>query len=171
MRRMVVSSAAFLLTLMMMGATGTAAGDLPSDAAGGPPATPKDPVVVSLHGYRIVDDYRWLEDWSDLKVRRWSEAQNAYARGVLDAEPSRRAIQERVEALMADTSPTYSQLETRHGVVFAIKAQPPKQQALLVSLTSVDDPSTERVVLDPNHIDPSGATTIDFYVTYREVAM
>ncbi len=155
-------AAAFLVTLMMTGTVALAADG--GAASAGPPATAVKPVVDVLHGYKVVDDYRWLEDWSDPAVKAWSEAQNAYARKVLDAEPSRRAIQERVDALMADTSPTYSGLQVRHGVVFAIKAQPPKQQALLVSLSSVDDLATEKVVLDPNVLDPSGGTTIDFYV-------
>ena len=149
-------STAFVVALVMTSAMAT--------AASGPPATAKKQVVDELHGYRIVDDYRWLEDWSDPVVKRWSEAQNAYARKILDAEPSRQAIQERVSELLTDTSPTYFQLKVNRGVVFALKAQPPRQQPVLVALTSVDDLSGEKVILDPNRLDPSGATTIDFYV-------
>ncbi len=157
-------TAALLVTLMTTGIATTAAARPPQEGTAGQPATPKRPVVDVLHGDHVVDDYRWLEDWNDPAVQAWSEAQNAYARSVLDAEPSRRAIQERVDELMADTSPSYTDLQVRDGVVFAIKAQPPKQQALLVTLSSVDDLATEQIVLDPNQLDPSGATTIDFYV-------
>ncbi len=157
--------AVFVLTAM----TGTMA--MAGNAPEAPPATPKRPVVEELHGYRVVDDFRWLEDWNDPAVRAWSEAQNAYARAILDSEPSRTAIQDRVDALMADTSPTYSRLTVRRGVVFAIKAQPPAQQPLLVALASVDDLASEHVVLDPNTIDPSGATTIDFYVPSPDGAL
>jgi prolyl oligopeptidase len=131
--------------------------------ASAPPGTPKKPVVDVLHGYRISDDYRWLEDWSDPAVQAWSDAQNRYARHVLDSLPSRAAIEQRVDRLLADASPTYSSLAVRNGIVFAIKSQPPKQQPLLVGLASVDDLVSERVVLDPNVLDPSGETTIDFY--------
>ncbi len=128
-----------------------------------PPATVKSPVVEKLHGERIVDDYRWLEDWDDPAVKAWSEAQNDYAREILDRLPSRAAIEARVDALLADPSPTYSRITVRGGVVFAITSQPPKQQPLLVTLPSLDDLAAEHVVLDPNVLDPSGATTIDFY--------
>ena len=50
------------------------------------------------------------------------------------------------------------------GSWFAIKDQPPKQQPMLVRLGSPDDLSGEKVLLDPNQLDPSGSTTIDFYV-------
>ena len=33
-----------------------------------------------------------------------------------------------------------------------------------MALTELDDPATERVVVDPDVIDPSGETTIDFFV-------
>src|SRR5258707_98107 len=45
----------------------------------------------------------------------------------------------------------------------SFSAQPPKQQPFLVSMTSVMDTKTERTVVDPNAIDPTGGTTIDFY--------
>ena len=47
---------------------------------------------------------------------------------------------------------------------FALKHQPPKQQPFLVALDDIEDASSERVVVDPNEIDSSGATTIDWYV-------
>ena len=34
---------------------------------------------------------------------------------------------------------------------------------MLVALKSVDDPKSERVIVDPNQIDPSGHSAIDFY--------
>ncbi len=49
-------------------------------------------------------------------------------------------------------------------MLFAIETQPPKPQSFLVALTSPDDPASARTIVDPNTIDPSGATTIDFYV-------
>ena len=50
------------------------------------------------------------------------------------------------------------------GTFFALKVQTPRQQPFLVALTGLDDVATERVVVDPDVIDPSGETTIDFFV-------
>jgi prolyl oligopeptidase len=53
-------------------------------AADGPPETPKVRVTDAYHGTDVTDDYRWFEQWDDPKVQAWSEAQNVYARAVLD---------------------------------------------------------------------------------------
>src|ERR1044072_6217080 len=45
------------------------------------------PVTDVYHGVKVVDDYRWLEDWNDPAVRAWSEGQKAHARYVLDPLP------------------------------------------------------------------------------------
>ena len=52
----------------------------------------------------------------------------------------------------------------RQGVLFALKAQPPAEQPMLVTLKSADQPDSERVVVDPNKLDPTGGTSMDFYV-------
>jgi prolyl oligopeptidase len=48
--------------------------------------------------------------------------------------------------------------------LFALKFQPPKQQQMLVTLASADDIGSEKVVLDPNVLDPNGTTAIDWFV-------
>jgi prolyl oligopeptidase len=133
-------------------------------AADGAPATPKRPVVSEYHGVRVTDDYQWLEKSDDPAVAAWSAAENAHARKILDAAPGRDALKARVRALLGAASADRTALRARGGRVFAMEEKPPLQQPFLVTLTSVDDPGTERVVLDPNKLDPSGKTAIDFYV-------
>src|SRR5437762_4208165 len=48
--------------------------------------------------------------------------------------------------------------------MFARKFQPPKQQQMLVTLASAEDLKSERMVLDPNKLDPPGKTAIDWFV-------
>jgi prolyl oligopeptidase len=130
----------------------------------GPPSAPRRPVTDVYHGVRVRDDYRWLENWSDPEVRKWSEAQNAYARSVLDGLPDREAIGRRVRELEAFPSPGYFALAERRGTLFALKFEPPKQQPFLVTFPSTDPPRGERVLVDPNALDPKGGTSIDRYV-------
>ncbi len=129
-----------------------------------PPATPKRPATDTYHGVAVRDDYRWLETWTDPDVQKWSEAQNAYARSVLDRLPGRQAIARRARELEASPSPEYFALAARGGVVFALKEEPPRQQPFLVALESAGDPRSERVLVDPNALDPKGGTSIDWYV-------
>jgi prolyl oligopeptidase len=128
-----------------------------------PPATPRHPVEDHYGGVVVRDDYRWLEDGSDSTVRQWSDAQNSYARRYLDHLPDRADILQRVTDLTRSITPEYFGLRYRNGVYFALKNQPPKQQPMLVTFTSVQDTSTERVLVDPNAMDATGATSIDFY--------
>ncbi len=129
-----------------------------------PPATPKKPVTDVYNGVSVTDDYRWLENYSDPAVRAWSEAQNQYARKYLDALPIRATLAEELKKLYATPSPRYTNLRAAAGLLFALKTEPQKEQPVLVALKSVDDTSSERVIADPNKLDPSGGTSIDFFV-------
>src|SRR5213594_3810241 len=66
-----------------------------------PPVTRAQEVVDEVHGVRIADPFRWLEDGSSEEVRRWVESQNAYTRGILDARPGREAIDARLARLLS----------------------------------------------------------------------
>ncbi len=132
------------------------------------PATAKHPVSDTYHGVTVIDEYRWLENADDPAVREWTAAQNRYTRAFLDAIPPRVPIYQRLHELYTESSADYSGLTKRGDTIFAIKFQPPKEQPLLVTLQSVDDLSTERVILDPAALDPRGTTTIDFYVPSRD---
>jgi prolyl oligopeptidase len=127
------------------------------------PDTPRRPVADEYHGIQVEDPYRWLEDAKDPAVREWTETQNRMVREMLDGIPQRPAFYEELKKIYGEASPEYHSLQVRPGQIFAIKKQPPLQQPLLVTLTSVDDLATERVLLDPNQLDPSGGTAIDFY--------
>jgi prolyl oligopeptidase len=132
-------------------------------AAGPPPPTPKKPVTDTYNGVQVVDDYRWLENYSDPAVRQWSDRQNQYARGYLDRLPARAALYDELKRLYTHPSPGYFALTSRPGLLFALKSEPPKEQELLVTLASPDDTASEHVILDPNQLDSTGGTSVDFY--------
>jgi prolyl oligopeptidase len=128
------------------------------------PTTEKRPVADSYHGVTVSDDYRWLEDGAAPEVKAWTEAQNAVARAHLDRLPGRQALRERIAAILSYEVPSYDGVVERGGKIFAVKRQPPAQQPMLVVLKSLDDLASERVVYDPNRVDPSGSTYFDWYV-------
>ncbi len=128
------------------------------------PQTPKKPVSDEYHGATVEDPYQWLEKDDDTQVKAWSNAQNQRTRDYLDKLPDRAAIEKQLTEWYAKTSPSYSSLVSRPGILFAMKFQPPKQQPLLVTLASADDPKSEKVVLDPNALDTKGTTAIDWFV-------
>jgi len=121
-------------------------------------------VVHEYFGTRVTDDFEWLEDGKSPEVSAFTEAQNAFARGHLDALTERPAVRARVAQLLGASSADYLAVRAVAGSLFVLVAQPPKQQAVLVMRAESAEAGTEKVVLDPNVLDPSGKTTIDFFV-------
>lgn len=156
-RHLLFVSLAILATLSL-----SAAGETPAGSPC-PPPTAKVPVTDTYHGVKVTEDYRWLENWSDPKVKAWSEAQNACAHSYLDGLPGREILRKRFKTLLGGTSASFYYLTIRGGVIFAMKDQPPKQQPFLVTLKSADDPASAKVVVDTNVLDPRGITAIDWY--------
>lgn len=129
-----------------------------------PPQTPAGNTVDTIQGVAVADPYRWLENTADPKVEAWSDAQNARTRNYLDALPGEETTKAQLTKLITATSPSYSELEARGDVVFAIYSDPAKQQPMLVTLNAKADPKSRKIVLDPNALDAKGLTSIDWFV-------
>jgi prolyl oligopeptidase len=130
--------------------------------------TPKKPVTDEYQGVKVEDDYQWLEKDDDPEVKAWSDAQNKRTRAYIDKLPGRAGIEKQLTEWYAKTSPSYSELVARPGVLFAMKFQPPKQQQMLVTLASADNLKSEKMVLDPNALDVKGTTAIDWFAPSRD---
>ena len=126
--------------------------------------TARKPVVDEYHGVKVTDEYQWLENMADPAVKRWSEAQNREARAALDKAAARPWIEDRLSRLLNAPSTNYFSMSSRKGTLFLLKFQPPAQQPVLVTLTSITNLASERVVLDVNKLDAKGTTAIDWYV-------
>lgn len=132
--------------------------------------TPREPVTTTFHGEDVTEDYRWLEESSD-RTKEWTAAQDERARAYVSSLESHEHIRKRVEEVLKVESTSYARLSRGHSTYFALKTQPPLQQPLLVALTALDDLAGERVVVDPNALDETGATTIDWYVPSPDGAL
>ncbi len=156
MRSLILSSAA--LTILMFDPGASPAADP------GAPATPQQGVIDTYHGVQVADPYRWLENPKDTDVQKWVAAEDARTRQYLDALPQRTSIYDRLYKQIAATSSSYSDLYSAGGAVFALYSQPPKQQPMIAVMDSHLDAKHPRIVVDPNAIDPKGATSIDWFV-------
>ena len=140
------------------------------------PSTSRKPVTDTYEGVEVRDDYRWLEDGADPAVAAWSREQLAATRKALDASPLHAQLQARFKQLYENRPPRYVQFQHRGGHLFALKRQPPKNQAMLVVMKSADDLKSERVLVDPNELKGGATTAIDWYAAsldgkYVAVAM
>ena len=120
-------------------------------------------LVDHLHGRAVADPYRWLEDPDDPRTREWSAAQDTLARAHLDALPGRDRLAATLGAL---TDAGWVGVPVwRAGRRFASRREPGQEHGVV----SVTDPDgTERVLLDPAAIDPTGLTTLDAWIPDHE---
>jgi prolyl oligopeptidase len=126
--------------------------------------TAKKPVTDTYDKVTVTDDYRWLEDFDDPAVKQWAAAQNAAARGFLDALPDRDALSRELRQVFQPAQARYFPIEQRGGKIFAMKSDPQHQHQIVVTLASLDNLASERTVLDPDAIDAQHLTEIDFAV-------
>ncbi len=128
------------------------------------PSTATKPITEVVQNTRITDDYRWLENNNSPEVRAWTEAQNQRARAYLDSIPDHARIKDWLKQIEHARVPSYYEMTTGGDMVFALNSQPGKQQHMLVSFRNAADPASQHIVVDPNALDPSGKTAIQFYV-------
>lgn len=129
-----------------------------------PPTTATNPVTDTFHGVEVVDNYRWLEIGTNAEVEAWTDRQNEYCREHLDQLPDRQAIIERLQQLYDEGKPEYSYFHYQNEQLFALKDDPTLDQPMLVTMASPHDLESERVIVDPNLIDTTGRTSIDWFV-------
>ncbi len=120
------------------------------------PAADRLDLVEDLHGHRVADPYRWLEDDADPRTRAWSEAQDALAGEVLSALPMRPSFTSRLEQLVQ--SGMVGVPVWRGGRAFSTRRDPGQEHAVL-RVREAD--GTVRVLIDPTALDPAGTTTLD----------
>lgn len=129
------------------------------------PAAAKKPAVHDFFGTRVSDDYEWLEDGKSADTKAFVDAQNAQAKSYFDALADRPKVRARIEKLATASSADYLKVVPSLSSIFVLVMQPPKQQPVLVMRAAdTADPASEKVILDPNVLDPSGKTTIDLFV-------
>jgi len=120
-------------------------------------------LVEQLHGHDVADPYRWLEDPDDPRTQAWSLAQDALFGGVRDTWSTRTSFRDRVQELLATgliTVPVW-----RGDRQFLMRRTAHDEHALLLT---VDPDGTERVLIDPTVLDPSGGTTLDSWQPSKE---
>ena len=123
------------------------------------PATPTRPVEDVLHGERISDPYRWLEDGQSPETQQWTEQQNAFTEAYLAGFSGRERIRARLEQLLAIgvlTAPTPAR-----GHYFYQRREGKQNQPVLYWRAGSD--GVDRIAVDPNALSATGTTALDWY--------
>lgn len=127
------------------------------------PAAERLPLVDVMHGREVPDPYRWLEDSADPRTAAWATTQAELLAAEQSDWDSRADFAARVgELLGAGTvSPPYWR-----GDRYFLTRREPGQQFSVLYVIEAD--GTERTLIDPMAIDPTGATTLDSWQPSKE---
>ncbi|AEE45531.1 prolyl oligopeptidase family serine peptidase [Cellulomonas fimi] len=139
-----------------------------------PPARALD-LVEDLHGHRVADPYRWLEDADDDATRTWSDAQDTlygeYRHGLAtrlgDGPWSTERLTARLRELLG-AGVVGAPAWRGERYFFVRRTGEQEHGVLLVSEPAQDGGRRERVLVDPVALDPAGTTTLDSWQPSKE---
>ncbi|MGA7659803.1 MAG: prolyl oligopeptidase family serine peptidase [Candidatus Sulfotelmatobacter sp.] len=146
-----------LLSLFV--AAAYAADDVKGAAASAVPKAEKRPLEETLHGVKIVDNYRWLEDGQSPETQKWVEEEMAYTRGMLDPLPGRDAIHKRLTELLGIGSISQPQIGGKY--YFYTRREGMQNQPIVYVREGVE--GKDRVLLDVNQLAADGTIALDWY--------
>lgn len=144
--------------MLLLGASTYAADALPF------PKAEKKPQIDSYFGVDVRDDYQWMEKAGSPEVKKFATQQNDRTRKFLDAIPEHAQIKTTLTDWYSKISPNYYGIHESPAGLFVNKFAPPKQQPVLILVQSPNDPASAKAILDPETLDPSGKTAIDWWV-------
>ena len=123
------------------------------------PVSRKSSVIDEIHGIKVPDPYRWLEDLDSEETRQWIEEQNKVTFEFLEKIPDREKIRERLTQLW-----DYEKYGVPHREgkrYFFSKNDGLQNQSVLYTSDSLRD--KPRVLLDPNQLSPDGTIALVGY--------
>lgn len=132
------------------------------------PMTRKTDDSDTLHGVRVPDPYRWLEDADSDEVATWTDAQNAHTRGVLDRIGGRDALKSQVTDLLqiGYVSPPAIRKTSRGLRYFRTKREGAQNQPTLYVRDG--HAGADRVLIDVAALSDDGTTALDWWYPSRD---
>lgn len=116
--------------------------------------------VDILHGVKVPDPYRWLEDDKSEDVQKWVEAQAKFADDYLGKLPRRKEIEERLTKLWNFE---------KHGLPLAVGGRlfytrnSGLQNQSVLYWREDEDAATQSMLLDPNTLAADGTAALSGY--------
>ena len=150
-----------LSSLLLVAAAVNAANDpkpKPQSAPTVPPDTPTKPVVDILHGTRVIDNYRWLEDGASPATQKWVEEEMAYTRALLDPLPGREPSTA-ASPSCCRLAPSASQ-KLPDGITSTRAAKACRTSPSSTCAKACD--GKDRVLIDPNQLAADGTIALDW---------
>jgi prolyl oligopeptidase len=123
------------------------------------PETRREDISDVLHGVRVEDPYRWLEE-DTKEVLAWQARQDSYADAVLGAWPDQERLREAVRSALLEGASEAAATPSFHGeFAFQMGPRPGAQQPVLWVTEGVG--GTPRVLVDVNEM--AEGSTLDWF--------
>ena len=134
--------------------------DTPTQTApAAPPKAKIEPVVDDLHGQKITDNYRWLEDSASPETQEYVREELNYTRSVLDPLPGRQQIQERLTQL--SSIGTIGAPQVAGPYYFYTRREGAQNQPVLLVREGVH--GKDRALVDANQMASDGTVALDWW--------
>ena len=127
------------------------------------PDAPRDDLVDLLHGHAVADPYRWLEDAQSPQTLKWGAEQATLLAEQASTWGDRDQWVQRLGELLSAGG--VSVPVWRGQRQFLMRREGTQEHAVLLT---IDPDGTERVLLDPIALDPSGLSTLDSWQPSKE---
>lgn len=124
-----------------------------------PPKAKADTVEETIHGHKIPDPYRWLENTESADAQQYVREQLAYTRSILDPLPRRDNIHQRLTELLSIGTIGTPQLGGKF--VFYIRREGAQNQPVLYVREGVR--GKDRVLVDVNQMSADGTVALDWW--------
>ena len=153
-----------LMFTVVVAAAVWAADDAPpvhtaSATVGGPPRAKVEPVEENLHGHKIVDPYRYMEDASNPDTQAYVNAELAYTRSILDPLPGRPQLHERLSQLLEIGTIGAPQLGGKY--YFYTRREGTQNQPVLYVREKLN--GSDRTLVDVNKMAADGTVALDWW--------
>jgi len=125
----------------------------------GPPKAKVDNVVDTIHGRKIADPYRWLEDANSPDTQRYVREELAYTRSILDPLPGRTQIHARLKQLMSIG--TLSAPQIGGPYYFYTRRDGAQNQPVLLVREGLH--GKDRSLVDVNKLAADGTIALDWW--------
>jgi prolyl oligopeptidase len=136
----------------------SSANSTPSNPSG-PPRAKIEPVEDTIHGHRIVDPYRYLENPNDPDTKLYVEEELNYTRSILDPLPGRDKINARLSQLLMIGTVGAPQLGGKY--YFHTRREGNQNQPILYVREGLE--GEDRVLVDVNHLSADGTVALDWW--------
>jgi prolyl oligopeptidase len=128
-------------------------------APAAPPKAKMEIVEDNLHGHKIADPYRWLEDGDSPESQQFVRDELAYTRSVLDPLPGRDKIHQRLTELL--TIGTIGTPQSGGKYYFYTRREGTQNQPVLYVREGMH--GKDRVLVDVNQLAADGTVALDWW--------